>query len=192
MDLSDIFNGVVGSILGGIALLAIAWLISKFAEFRNQGSGNWDAAVFDNEGRIVKRDIILLRQKGEVVHGRLRRVEPKNERHRRWHCYGRVLGRIFFGIFWPIDKSVYSQGAYYLRRYGPGENCWAGYYYRHKDDNNPPAEHESLEIISVNVVMVRSDISLLTFWIYYITGYISNRKAESVASAVPTGLKQPK
>lgn len=125
-----IFYGVIGSL---IAVL-VQHYGSKINQLTGSYSGIWEDEIYDENGSIIKKDRFELRQEGELLKGTIVRFYPEEQSHRRYFFSGRIRLGIFFAIFWSQDRSIPSNGSWYLRQAGDDE--FEGYYFK-LDQNNP-------------------------------------------------------
>src|ERR1700726_4778120 len=127
----DVIIGTSTSVAGAVLMLITQSIFWKLRESSGGYTGPWRQNIFDEQGNIVKRDQIDLRQRGELLYGTIKRVFPDEQAHRRWKCYGRIRGSDFFAIFWSMNVSVRSYGCWYVRQVS--DNKFSGYYFRLSD-----------------------------------------------------------
>ncbi len=89
-------------------------------------TGTWEDRIYDLEGKVIKSDVITLRQVGQEIAGNIRRENPAEQAHRRWEIAGKVLGEDFIAIFWSDNPEITSHGCWHLRR--ENDSLYSGYY----------------------------------------------------------------
>ncbi|MCA9731676.1 MAG: hypothetical protein H6559_20495 [Lewinellaceae bacterium] len=116
MQINEILVNLIIGILGAIIYATGVYLVGRIRENRNPYTGKWESRIYDDSGRIVKKDIWNLRQKGKEFKGTVYRIEPKNQSHRFWNMKGRIIDRNFFAIFWSKDENIKSYGCWFMRQ----------------------------------------------------------------------------
>ena len=113
---SSYIIGISGIIIGIISIvIALAPLIYKrFKEVRSPYTGIWEDRIYDDNNNVIKRDIFYLKQNGNEIIGTAKRIFPKDQNHRRYEVYGKLLGRDFVAIFWATDQSILSYGCWFI------------------------------------------------------------------------------
>lgn len=131
-SLRDVIGGTSTSVAGAVLMLVSQIIFWKVREFRAGYTGEWETNIFDDQGRIAKRDHLDVRQRAELVYGTINRIFPDAQKHRRWRFYGRLRGNDFFAIFWSKDVSVISYGCWYVHQVS--DHKFSGYYLRLSDE----------------------------------------------------------
>jgi hypothetical protein len=129
-----ISSEVIAAVVGGIIILAIQMGWKKIQESRGGYTCIWENEILDEEGQIIKRDNVDLRQVGEEATGHIQRLFPDSQKHRNWNLSGRIKGRDFFAIFWSIDQSVHSYGCWYVHQVN--DDTFKGYYLRLSENDH--------------------------------------------------------
>ncbi|MFH2066482.1 MAG: hypothetical protein ABIK15_14880 [Pseudomonadota bacterium] len=122
----EMIIGVTASIVGGLAVILIQKIIQTVREQNNPYTGKWENHIFDEDGNIIKRDILNVYQIGDELYGDIERVFPPNQIHRRWKMTGRLKGKDFFAIFWATDPTISSYGSWYVHQ--KDDFLFEGYY----------------------------------------------------------------
>jgi hypothetical protein len=125
---------IIAAVAGGLIILAAQWIFERVRERKGGYTGIWEDQIFDDAGQIVKRDRHDLRQKGNEAFGYIERIFPDDQKHRKWHLYGRFRGSDFFAIFWATDPSVPSYGCWYVHQ--TDDDTFSGYYLRLSDTDH--------------------------------------------------------
>ena len=79
-------------------------------------TGVWEDRIFGDSGEVSKRDAVDLSQQGDLVTGRIRRIFPGDQSHRRWKLVGKLVGNTFAAVFWSDNPDRASFGAWLLER----------------------------------------------------------------------------
>lgn len=108
--------GALSSIAGALLVLAVQYAARRIQEHRSPFTGEWEDYIFDENGKVVKKDRISMRQRDDTVNGKIARIEPSSQNHRRWKFIGKIFGPNVFAIFWPVDKSIPSYGCWYVHQ----------------------------------------------------------------------------
>jgi len=120
--LISVISSIVGAAFVFLAQFLYRFINERYAPF----TGLWENHIYNEKGEIIKRDLIKVKQRGEILHGVISRFEPEDQIHRQWKMIGRIRGQDFFAIFWSIDPGVYSYGSWYVRQ--RGDYHFEGYY----------------------------------------------------------------
>jgi hypothetical protein len=131
--------GVIGSaLLGALATLAIQGLVNWIIYLRESRNGEftgvWYGILPTSGGKDERREVMRVRQKGQVLYISIKRYYPLDERGRRWKMTAYLHGNILIGVFYTTipKKDPSSYGAILLHRDYAVKNCtvWRGYYVR--------------------------------------------------------------
>jgi hypothetical protein len=106
-----VFWGIVGSILGAIAVLLLQQALSYFKARRGFHTGEWEQVIYDADGKAEKRDRVTIHHEGETFKGLMRRLEPVDQSFRSWHLLGRIESNMIFCIYWSTNFRV-NPGSY--------------------------------------------------------------------------------
>lgn len=87
-------------------------------------SGTWESTT--EQGFADNVDLKYDEQK-HLLSGTIERIEPENQKHRRWRCIGCVVGESILLIYYSHSKN--SAGCALLRHYH--EAIYRGYYLRY-------------------------------------------------------------
>ncbi|MBI1296076.1 hypothetical protein GC175_14075 [bacterium] len=112
--MNEFMLGFISSLIGGIAILVIQMLIQFIREQKGSYTGLWNNCIYDEQGKEVKKDIVMIRQRGSNIFGDIKRVIPAEQSHRQWKFRGVVRDRNMLVIFWPVDQIVSSYGVSYM------------------------------------------------------------------------------
>jgi len=118
--------GIISSIIGGIVVICVQKLVKSIKEKSNPYTGKWENHIYDNNGTVIKRDVIDVRQNGIEMNGTIKREFPPDQIHRRWEMTGRIVGKDFFAIFWSTDPTINSYGSWYVHY--KNDFLFEGYY----------------------------------------------------------------
>jgi hypothetical protein len=144
---TQILFEILAAIAGGIVILIAQWAYRKYQEKTGGYSGLWEHRIFDAAGQVVKRDRMVLKQRGDRVYGSIERTYPPTHVHRRWRMEGRLRGRDFFATFWSLDPTIPSYGCWYLHQ--ANDESFSGYYLRLTEENHKDIAPIRLEIYRV-------------------------------------------
>lgn len=127
---SNLLWGLIDALIG--ALVAIV-LQEVFAYWRGRSgflAGRWDETLYDKQGNVAKIDRIVVQHHGNVVKGRIRRLNPVDQSFKRWRFYGRIEGNLLFGVFWSTDlrRNPGSYGTIQLHMLN--QSRFTGFYVR--------------------------------------------------------------
>lgn len=138
--------GIATSVAGGFVVLFFQWTSARIQEHGEPFTGTWYAKIYNDSGGVAKRDMILVRQRGERLEGTIKREFPIEQREKRWHFRARCRSNVVFGIFWAVDTRVVSFGTFTLRYATDGE--YHGFYMRHLSKETAVGTHQD-KIITV-------------------------------------------
>jgi hypothetical protein len=134
----DLATTVSGALVGSGVTLAIRVGLelartryhAKYGEF----TGRWYAILTPSGAKGERREVMRVKQHGQVLQISIRRYSPPEEVGRRWkmlaYCHGNILIGVFYTIVPKQDPSSY--GAILLHRDRSVTECsvWRGYYVR--------------------------------------------------------------
>jgi hypothetical protein len=103
---------------------------------------------------LQDRDRIVCHHRGEELSATIRRVEPKEQNHKRWKFRGYVRQGMVFGAFFSDDPHDPSYGTILLRVGAEDPRRWDGFYNRLHIIDQGPVRHE--EIVRVEHAWSRS------------------------------------
>ncbi|HEU0055189.1 MAG TPA: hypothetical protein VFQ39_18510, partial [Longimicrobium sp.] len=92
--------------------------------------GKWDQLIYATDTDPEKRDIVVCRQHGNKVTGKIQRVIPTQDDKSRWNIVGRLFEQSLVGIFWSEDPGYISFGTFWLVH--SGHHLYKGYYTKHR------------------------------------------------------------
>ena len=128
------------SIMGGAALpFVFQWMRSILSSLRGPFAGLWEGRIYGGTGRNVTRaDVMVLRQHGEQISGKVGRVFPPAQQARRWQVKGLTRRNVFYAVFWILDPADESEGCWLLTQ----ESVYRldGYYLKTESDTQSAAE----------------------------------------------------
>jgi hypothetical protein len=108
-------------------------------------TGTWNGRIYDAGSKIVKSDVITLRQVGQEIAGNIRRESPTEQAHRRWEIAGKVIGEDFIAIFWSDNPEITSHGCWHVRR--ENDSLFSGYYMKTDAGDFPSANPVRLDLV---------------------------------------------
>jgi hypothetical protein len=151
---NELFFGVIASIVGGIAMLALQKAYRFFCERASPFTDKWIGTSYDENGNLQTKDCLILRQRDENLHGKIERLIPDNQAHRKWHWKGKLRDKNLFAIFWSNSKNFPSYGTVFMRQKSDHE--FTGYYLTfHEQVNQDGVSIGGLEKIPVTLVRKR-------------------------------------
>ena len=77
-------------------------------------SGKWRDEIYDEKGNIIKRDIFYLKhhKRNNRINGKISRIAPVEQIHRKWKCTGVLNGEHLILTFWS-ESAIKSDGCIY-------------------------------------------------------------------------------
>ncbi|MCL2427365.1 MAG: 4-hydroxy-3-methylbut-2-enyl diphosphate reductase [Oscillospiraceae bacterium] len=120
-------NEIIINIIIALAAPFVVWgiklLYDMMFTYRSKLSGRWRTFIFDENGKIVKRDILKIRvhSRTKEFTGKIKRVYPMNLAHRRYICKGVFYDATMLVVFWPKSDDEASYGVEYLTKRSDGE-----------------------------------------------------------------------
>lgn len=120
--LINLASGLVGAVLVFLVQKAYQYL----TEIRAPYTGIWYDSIYDEQGNVIKKDMLNIRQRGDILTGKITRISPIEQQHRKWLFSGRLRGNHFFAVFWSISHDVQSYGSWYLTQID--DDHFTGYY----------------------------------------------------------------
>jgi len=118
------------NLLAGLVGAALVFVVQKIyrvvTERSSPYTGTWYDAIYDEQGNVIKNDILEIRQRGDTLYGKIYRTTPPEQRHRKWNFNGRLRGSQFFAIFWSSTADIPSYGCWYLSQ--TEDDKFVGYY----------------------------------------------------------------
>lgn len=124
--LNDFSINLIAGLVGAFILYIIQVFYKYITEQRSPFTGIWEGNIYDTNGAVIKRDIFRIHQRGNTIQGVIVRDYPNEQHPRNWHVSGKLIGREFFGIFWPKSGNITSHGSFYLTQVG--DKRFVGYY----------------------------------------------------------------
>lgn len=120
--------GIVGSILGALAVFAAKAIVKYFQERSGPLTGNWTQLIPPQKGEPEKRDIVQCRDYGSKIIGEIKRSAPPDQSTKCWKFQGIRHGSLVFLTFWTTDRgnNPDSYGSIQLNRIG--DNHYKGFY----------------------------------------------------------------
>ena len=118
--------GLLCNVLGGLIVAPIPYLTSQIRESRGEFTGNWMDEILDDDGHVIKRDEIVMKQRGREIRGTIHRVFPPDQEYRRYRFRGFVRGESIIAIFWSTQESVRSFGSWHVQH--TGDFIYDGFY----------------------------------------------------------------
>lgn len=114
---------------GGAIIDITRHAIRSLREHTGDFSGKWKGSLYDETGsNIVKVDRYKIKQRGNVLLGKIVRISPLEQCHRKWSFIGRIVGNDFIAIFWSNDRGVFSYGCWLMQL--KSDFMFSGYYLR--------------------------------------------------------------
>jgi hypothetical protein len=131
--MNNIFWAIIGSIVGAIVVLILEQFLN-FLKSRNRDySGRWEQVIYDENGKIVKKDEVACRQIGDSLSGEIHRFDPSEQNSKKWKFKGKIKGNFFFGMFWAIDVRTNPKSYGTLQLYITNANLMKGFYVKLQD-----------------------------------------------------------
>lgn len=131
-------NGNLAAILlslaGGLLVLPVQYFIKALAECNSQYTGLWRDNIYNDNGVVVKSDIIKMKQRKDEVYGYIKRVSPIEQNKREWKFTGRIIEGSMIAIFWPNKQAIPSYGCWFVSLLD--DNKFVGYYLRIDKNEN--------------------------------------------------------
>lgn len=125
--MDSFYIGVLSSIVGGLLLGLIYFLIRRLKERHAPFTGIWENRIRNSEGEVIKRDRSYMRQRGNFIYGTCSRLIPENQTDRAWKFAGRVAGSSIYFIYWSTDPRRFdSHGCLAVRQ--ESRDLYKGYY----------------------------------------------------------------
>ena len=124
--MTDFYINLAAGLVGALILAIVQWLYKYIRERKSPYTGAWRGSIYDDEGQLVKRDIVRMRQYGDNIKGRISRTYPAELRHRKWSLNGKLRGRQMLGVFWSATQDIPSHGCWYLTQID--DDHFTGYY----------------------------------------------------------------
>jgi hypothetical protein len=127
-------NRLLEAVLSGMLVLLLAWLLGaskqRIRARRRHLTGTWYQTSPDPRGvqQYLRFDRVRLYNLFSLVYGSVERLEPLEERPKRWRFLGRVSGPLMCGHFWATDmtSNPRSYGTFHLQMVHPF--LWVGRY----------------------------------------------------------------
>lgn len=112
--LSSIISGFIGTIVGVFLKEFLEFIKSKNSEF----SGEWTQLIYVNDTETIKKDKVKVIHYGNRIKGKIQRLDPSTENHKKWKFEGYFLDDLFFGTFQTTDRrrNPGSYGVLLLRK----------------------------------------------------------------------------
>ena len=126
MSLNEMILRILCSVIGATLVILVQILIRFISEKRGAFTGKWENHIYNENGEIIKRDSLNVKQRGDLIHGFIKRFQPEDQSHRKWKMIGRIRGKDFFAIFWSRDPSIISYGCWYVHQ--KSDFRFEGYY----------------------------------------------------------------
>ena len=129
MDYKALFIGILGTALFEI----IKYIVTYFVMYRfSKYSGIWDEDIYDDNGQIIKKDIVKLKHHklNNFLTGEIERIYPNSDNYKRWKCRGIMQNKNIILCFWTEDAMQSDGCAYALLT---DDYTFERYYLRNKD-----------------------------------------------------------
>jgi hypothetical protein len=163
---------VVGAIVSGIIGMILQQIVIKFNKYLDSESkpmhGDWYEILPAYQGLPERIDLIILRQYGNIVTGKAKRISPKQENKRKWYFYGYVSGNRLIGFFYILNKGI-DPSSYIpiiLARdiHSRHEAIWRGVYYRPEYESDESIINGTMETGSMWWQKTNPKISKFQNW----------------------------
>lgn len=134
MTTKDLLLALLGAVAGVLLQLGING-VKAFRQFHGQEfSGTRYLVLPEWKGKAERIDLCRIRQDGQKITAKIRRLSPPGGRKRKWKLVGYSHGNVLVGVFYPVSKysDSTSYGALVLHRDPDVRECsvWKGYYVR--------------------------------------------------------------
>jgi hypothetical protein len=139
------------AVTGGVLVLILKVILQWFFENWSRWAGSWYDCIYDDEGKLEKRDVFRLRNfpGASTIRAGIRGDFPYEIRgHRRWKLMGKIVGHDFIAHFWSVQKGVSSYGVWFVHQ--EEDYLFRGQYLKW-DDRSKPA------LRSVKLMVIRCD-----------------------------------
>jgi hypothetical protein len=127
---SNLLWAFISALIGAFLTIVIQEATSYWRGRSGFLAGTWDETLYDKQGNIAKIDRLVLRHHGNIIKGKIRRLQPPDQTFKRWQLYGRIEGNLLFGIFWSTDlkRNPGSYGTMQLHMLN--QSSFTGFYVR--------------------------------------------------------------
>lgn len=109
--MSNIFWGIVGSLLGALVVLLIKEVLSYLKSRKGVFTGEWDQIIPAQQGEPAKHDLVHCQHIGRNIEGKIERLQPKEQRYKNWRFQGQVRSQVLFVTFWTTNEAK-NPGSY--------------------------------------------------------------------------------
>lgn len=131
-------HDVIAALLGAVASLGLQGVAAGFIAIRQYTRQEFSGTIYGilppSGGKGERVEKMRIRQRGQRIQVRIRRISPSREAGRHWKMTGYTHGNLIVGTFSTIDPRVdpSSYGVMVLHRDPEIKECgvWRGYYIR--------------------------------------------------------------
>lgn len=147
--LSNVFWGIIGSLIGAVLVVLVQERISFLRARHGFLTGQWLQLIYDDQGKVIKRDRLDLRHEGNIIKGHYCRLEPSDQKFKEWQFSGRLEGHLLYGLYWSSDlkKNPGSYGTSQLHMINQAK--FTGFYTRLIISNDADKYSESMALIKI-------------------------------------------
>jgi hypothetical protein len=134
MTVHDLVAAVLGAVAGLALQALVAGIVAARQYSRQEFSGTVYAILPPSGGKGERIEKMRIRQHGQRIQVKIRRISPAEEAGRRWKMMGYTHGNLIVGTFTTLDPRTdpSSYGVMVLHRDPEIKECgvWRGYYVR--------------------------------------------------------------
>jgi hypothetical protein len=101
----ETLSGFIYSLMGALVLLAIQESIKFLKERNGSLTGIWIQEIPKKYDQEAKTDLVTCRNVGKKLKGKIERISPPEQSHKKWRFEGQIVDSIIFLTFWTTDKK---------------------------------------------------------------------------------------